>query len=171
MPILAIGTPIRTIGLIFAAIRRVDRWRAHLVAVRRAGSWACSPFVVALRATLWGAAIGAVGGRRRVILLDCGYNNLRAGLNVLFSERRIEIFKLPVKVVRHRLPVRASSSIRVVEEQCLDHVLVLHSKLRAHDVLLYLLAELFKSPAVVELNFKFDLLGAWILRISIGVLV
>jgi len=72
--------------------------------------------------------------------------------------------------VSDRLAIRTSSAISVVEEQCFDHVLVFHGQLRSHDVLLYLLAELFESPAVVELDFKFYLLGARILRIGIGVL-
>jgi len=72
--------------------------------------------------------------------------------------------------VSDRLAIRTSSAISVVEEQCFDHVLVFHGQLRSHDVLLYLLAELFESPAVVELDFKFNLLGARILRIGIGVL-
>ena len=72
--------------------------------------------------------------------------------------------------MRHWLSICTSSSICVVEEQCFDHVLVFDGKLRSHDVLLDLLAELFESPAVVELDFKFNLLGARILRIGIGVL-
>jgi len=73
--------------------------------------------------------------------------------------------------VHDRLTVGAAYAVCVVEEQPVDHSLVFHSKLRSHDVLLHLLAELLKSPAGVELDFKFDLLGARILGIGDGVLV
>ena len=43
--------------------------------------------------------------------------------------------------------------------------------MRAHDVLLYLLTELLQSPVRVEFDFKFNLLGRWILGVLVGVLV
>jgi len=74
-------------------------------------------------------------------------------------------------IMNHRGTVGATDSVSVVEQELLDHFLVLHSKLRTHDVLLDLLAELHESPAVVEFDFKFYLLGARIFRIGIGVLI
>lgn len=64
------------------------------------------------------------------------------------------------------LSIGSTDAISVVEEELVDDVLILDSQLRAHDVLLHLPAEFFQSPAIVELNFKFDLLCARILGIS-----
>ena len=69
------------------------------------------------------------------------------------------------------LTICAANAISVIEEQLIDHGLLFDCQLRAHDILLHLLAELLESPGVVELYFKFDLLGRGILRVSIGVLV
>ena len=74
-------------------------------------------------------------------------------------------------IVNHWGAIGASNSVGVVEQKLLDHFLVFHGELRAHDVLLDLLAELHESPAVVEFDFKFYLLGARIFRIGIGVLI
>jgi len=73
--------------------------------------------------------------------------------------------------VHDSLTVGANDAISVVEEELVDDALVTHSQLGAHDVLLHLPAEILQSPAGVELDFKFDLLGAWALGINIRGLV
>ena len=83
----------------------------------------------------------------------------------------MQILELTIKIMRHWLPICTTCAICIVEEKRLNHVPVLHCQLRAHDVLLNLLAELLKSPAMVKFYFKFYLLRARILRIGIGVLV
>ncbi len=49
--------------------------------------------------------------------------------------------------------------------------MIFYGQLRAHNVLFDLSAEIFQSPALVELDFKLDLLGAGILVIGIAWLV
>lgn len=65
------------------------------------------------------------------------------------------------------LSIGSANTISVVEKELVDDVLVLDSQLRAHDVLLHLSAKFFQSPAIVELDFKFDLLCARILGVRV----
>lgn len=71
----------------------------------------------------------------------------------------------------NELAVRADHAVCVVKEQLVNHALVLYRQLRPHDVFLHLSTELLKSPAGIELNFKFDLFGAGTLGIDIRLLV
>ena len=119
--------------------------------------------------TIWRSTLAVrAKGLRWIQFLERRDNNLGAWLDVLFAQRSGLVLQLIVEIVHDGLSIRCNDSISVVEEQLIDDRLVLDGKLGAHDVLLHFLAEILQSPAGVELDFKFDLLGAGALRIDVG---
>lgn len=62
----------------------------------------------------------------RVRFLNCRDDYLRARLDVLFAEGRGHVVELGVEVVHNWLAVCATDSVRVVEEQTVNHLLVFY---------------------------------------------
>jgi hypothetical protein len=68
-------------------------------------------------------------GRRWIILLYRGYDDLRARLNALVSQGRLEDLELPIEGMCHRLAIGAAVAVRVVEEERFNHLLLFDSEL------------------------------------------
>ena len=127
-------------SLVFTgSIGRVDRWRAHLLA---GVGWLRS-LVQPISTNVASPTLRRPGkGVGLIDFLDRGYEYLRTRLNVLLTQRLIHVLKLIEPIMAHWLAVRASRPVCIVEKQLVDHTLILHSKLRSHDVLFDLPAEI-----------------------------
>lgn len=60
------------------------------------------------------------------------------------------------------LPSSAENAVSMVDLKIFDDPIVIYRQLRSFNVFFHFLAELFKVPIRVQINFKLDLLGTWI---------
>ena len=100
-----------------------------------------------------------------------GEDDLGASLDVELSEGIIQIGEQTEVGVLDGLALTTKDPIGVVDLQILDHSVVVHCKLRSLYVFLYFLAELFKVPVGVKVDFELNLFGAGVSLLVILVLL